>query len=242
MVSPSAYPPIDTVDGSARVGTNPNEYVAVRNGWIDVLWFEMQSWASLANSWKRKASRQRRQLTRAARQLGSVSERLEDRHFLSAIAVAPSVPEVQEVSTISAASEAHHAKKFKLNLTGDWAIDTPAGRVNLSTQQHGKRIRGTANLDNFNLASLLNSPVPLPVEIDVPPVEFKGKFKKGVLNVNFETLIPLPISAIPPFKVTGNITAQVNLLTGITGHLIVNVNGNQVLSTDFTSPLPSLGG
>ncbi len=224
---------------------------------IDVIWFEMQLWASLANSWKLKASRQRRQLTRAARQLSLVSERLEDRQFLSAVAASASVPETRDLSPLlpksglqpcqtpaSASRETLpqplHGKKLGLNLTGHWTIDTTAGKLDLTTKQHGKRIRGTADLGGLNLASLLNLAFPLPVEIDVPPVEFKGKFKNGILNVDFKTLIPLPISAIPPFEVTGNITAQVNLLSGIAGHLIVNVNGNQVLSTDFTSPLPTL--
>lgn len=222
-----------------------------------MLWFEMRSWASLANSWKQKASRSRRQLSRAARQMGLISERLEDRQLLSAISLSANPPAAQDVSQISpdqadsaestadlpsSAKDAtpHHAKKFKLNLSGNWTIPTPAGSLELNTVQRGKKIRGTADLTDLNLSTLLNLPVQIPVPIDTPPVEFKGKFKKGVLNVNFVTQINAPVIGTPLFEVTGNITARLDFANGIVGHLIVDINGNQVLSTDFTSPLPTL--
>ena len=224
-----------------------------------MLWFEMRSWASLANSWKQKASRKRRQMSRDARLLGTVSERLEDRQFLSAVAVVQNVPDADDVPAIplqlcpedsaEVPTDAEvttmalpaQSRKRGFNLSGTWDIDTSVGTLHLTTKQRGKRIRGTLDANDLDVAELLNSPIPIPIPVDMPPVKFKGTFKKGVLNLNFETEIPLPISAIPSPKVTGTVTAQVNFATGIAGHVTMNVNGLQVLSQDFTSPLPSLG-
>lgn len=183
--------------------------------------------------YSRSQTRTRRKVPSA---FATISEPLEERQLLSAVCIVPTEPEAADVAKNSA--EQHQRKRFRINLSGEYAIPTPAGQVDLIVQQHGKKVGGTADLNDLDLTTLANLPFPLPIPIDVPPVEFKGTFKKMMLNIDFVSQVNLPVIGTPLFTVTGNITAQVQF-TGLVGHLTVNIGDNQVISTDFTTPLPT---
>lgn len=177
--------------------------------------------------------------------VGMRGECLESRQLLSAVSVAEDAPvacEVANESQPAVEKVPHHGrKKLGIDLSGQWSIRTAVGPLDLQTEQRGKKIKGRADLADVDLSSLLDLPIPLPIPVQVPPVTFKGKFKNLTLNLDFETQIDLPILGTSLFTVTGNITAHVDIATmSLVGHLTVNVNGNEVLSTDFTSPLPTL--
>lgn len=205
------------------------------------MWLTTPSWLGWRVLGRPVASRRRRSPVLSGQICGSASERLEDRRLLSAVAIAADEPVAGDISTAASRSvEQHQGKRLRIDLSGQWSIDTPAGPLQLTIQQRGKRIRGTADLADVDLGGLLNLPIPIPIPIVIPPVAFKGTFKKLTLDIDFATQINLPIIGTPLFAITGNITAHVQLGTGLVGHLIVSVNGRQALSTDFTTPLPTL--
>lgn len=170
---------------------------------------------------------------------GIASERLESRLLLSACAVGEPAP--ADIATVASGAVAHQGHRRSLiNLTGQFDIPTEFGTAKVTSVQHGKKLKGQVDLSAIDLGQLLNSPTPLPIPISLPPIQFKGKFKDLTLDIDFQTKVSLPIVGLPLFTVTGNVTAHVELGTGLVGHLTVSAAGHQVLSTDFTTPLPKL--
>lgn len=172
-------------------------------------------------------------------------EALESRDLLSATAFGELGSAVAaEVAPAEGARAA--ARKGPGPLTGQWSIPTDFGTLEIDSVQKGKKVKGTIDLGGVNLSSLSGLPSQTPKfggldlsGLELPTIEYVGKFKDGVLQVSFKTTVNLPFFG--SFQVQGSLDGTVNLVDQtLSGHLAVQVNGDTVLDTDFSVPLPEL--
>lgn len=131
-------------------------------------------------------------------------------------------------------------RRVKLNLTGQYSVPTALGTVELTVTQKRKKIAGEADAGNLNLSQVLNLSLPIPIPLTVPPISFKGTFKKGMLNLDYQTTVRLPVLGTPLFLIAGTIQGRIDLSQGFVGRLTAGVNGNQLYETNFILPLSSL--